>query len=215
MYRRLTLKKGTLRLRVILGSSGELAIGEVLVRMMAIQFLFWTIPAAPVRIASEADAEQYELTFVLPGLAAWVIRKMRRLYRLTGFWFLVPRILILRDPDWCAKGKTLPLCFWLYEREVEYQEPFAATRVESDSEEQRQEVRWAGHKPPNQTHLRLVVDNGPYVPREPAPVRYDEIPFEYHGIADIRGDGDRTDPIGCRPSDPPTGWVGGRPRHSV
>lgn len=198
MYRRLTLQKGTLRLRVILGSSGEHANPEVLVRMMCLQFLLWTMPASPLRVVTESKA-QFELVFQLPPLAAWVLHRMRRLHRVTGWNFLVPQILILRDPDWCATDRLHPLRLWIFQREVEYQEPFVVPEVEPI---ERQPVRWTGAQTANQGHLRLVADNAPWTPHADRELNFDEIPWDFGGVGDIRRDGERTDPMQRAPSPP-------------
>lgn len=204
MYRGLSLQKGTLRLRVILGSSGEHANPEILVRMICLQFLLWTMPASPLRVVTESKA-QFELTFHLPRLAAWTLHQMRRLHRLTGWNRLIPRILILRDPDWCASGRLHPLPLWLFQREVEYQESFVVPQAAEAEPAERQPVRWTGARPPSQTHLRLVVDNAPFVPHEEGrEVHTDEIPWDFGGVGDIRGDGERTDPMQRTPSPTPT-----------
>lgn len=188
MYRRLTLNRGMLRLTVILGSSGELVEHQLLVSMMALQFWWWTIPAIPLRLVSESKAK-YELKFTLPRLAAWALHLMCFLYVQTGYHRFLPRVAILRDPDWLAKGKLEPLCFWLCQPEVEYQEPFPVVQAED-------QVQAEGPPhPPEPVHLELVVDNGPHVEREPHEVDYDEIPWRFGGVSDINLEGERTQPM--------------------
>lgn len=202
MYRRLSLKKGTLRLRVILGSSGEHANPEVLVRMIALQFLCWTIPASPLRMVTESKA-QFELTFPLPRVAAWLLHSMRRLQRITRCGWLVPRILVLRDPDWCAAGRLTPLVFWLYQREVEYQERFVvAGEPVEERDNAPQPVRRVGAQPPSRAHLKLVEDKGDLPPRQRREFHREDIPWlEFGGVGDLRGDGEKTDPM-IRPGPP-------------